>query len=209
MGDDASGRGGEAPSSAVTVSLHPLVIMNISEHVTRMRAQQNDPKQPIQVFGAILGVQSGRHVEMKNSFEVKWADEGKGYALPLAVYESVPTAGLSAAAAGGPVVWHSVHWTLASEQAERIGIEHVAQISTDSTSIRAGELPRDEHIIREIAQLVHRIPLMNSEKFSQQYKNVWFSQSAPVLLFSERFIEGLLTPFYIAALPDACPWCIF
>lgn len=35
----------------------------------------------MQVFGAILGKQSGRHVEMMNSFEVKWSDEGKGYAV--------------------------------------------------------------------------------------------------------------------------------
>lgn len=35
-------------NSAVTVSLHPLVIMNISEHMTRMRAQTNDGR-PIEV----------------------------------------------------------------------------------------------------------------------------------------------------------------
>lgn len=31
-------------TSAITVSLHPLVIMNISEHVTRISVQQNDGK---------------------------------------------------------------------------------------------------------------------------------------------------------------------
>lgn len=34
---------GTVPS--VTVSLHPLVIMNISEHWTRIRAQAGEPKQ--------------------------------------------------------------------------------------------------------------------------------------------------------------------
>jgi COP9 signalosome complex subunit 6 len=31
--------------STVTVSLHPLVIMNISEHWTRVRAQEGKPMQ--------------------------------------------------------------------------------------------------------------------------------------------------------------------
>uniref|UniRef100_A0A8R1U2F7 COP9 signalosome complex subunit 6 n=1 Tax=Onchocerca volvulus TaxID=6282 RepID=A0A8R1U2F7_ONCVO len=258
--------GHNEPISAITVSLHPLVIMNISEHVTRTSAQRNDGKS-FEVFGAILGKQSGRHVEMMNSFEVKWSDDGKGYAvidanflstreqqyqevfhdldyvgwytiggtkpteadwevhqqfsvmhespilvkldpkappgnkLPVAIYESVCATGLK----GGPssVVWHSVSWSLASEQAERIGIEHVAQISTVSANtisstnkqivgqlgainmlqsrleliydylraVRTGELPRDEEIIREIAQLVRRVPVMGSDKFVEQYKN--------------------------------------
>ena len=32
-------------SGSVSVSLHPLVIMNISEHWTRVRAQEGKPKQ--------------------------------------------------------------------------------------------------------------------------------------------------------------------
>lgn len=51
----------------------------------------------------------------------------------MAIYESVPTTGVSTS---GPssTVWRSVNWSLASEQAERIGIEHVAQISTVSAN---------------------------------------------------------------------------
>ncbi|KAL4002967.1 Maintenance of mitochondrial structure and function family protein [Acanthocheilonema viteae] len=265
--DDNKSVGHNELTSAITVSLHPLVIMNISEHVTRTSAQQNDGK-PFEVFGAILGKQSGRHIEMMNSFEVKWSDEGKGYAvidasflstrqqqyqevfhdldyvgwytigsttpthadwevhqqfavlhespifvkldpkappgnkLPVAIYESVSTSGLSTSSPSS-VMWHSVNWSLASEQAERIGIEHVAQISTVSAStisstnkqiagqmgainmlqsrleliydyllaVRKGELPRDEVVIREIAQLVRRVPVLGSDKFLQQYKN--------------------------------------
>lgn len=36
---------GPATVPSVTVSLHPLVIMNISEHWTRIRAQNNSPQQ--------------------------------------------------------------------------------------------------------------------------------------------------------------------
>lgn len=34
---------------SVTVSLHPLVIMNISEHWTRIRAQEGKPQQGIDI----------------------------------------------------------------------------------------------------------------------------------------------------------------
>uniref|UniRef100_A0A6M2DKH8 COP9 signalosome complex subunit 6 n=1 Tax=Xenopsylla cheopis TaxID=163159 RepID=A0A6M2DKH8_XENCH len=56
---------GTIPS--VTVSLHPLVIMNISEHWTRRRAQEGSPQQ---VIGALIGKQKGRNIEVMNSFEL-------------------------------------------------------------------------------------------------------------------------------------------
>lgn len=60
-----------APSSvstpAVTVSLHPLVIMNVSEHWTRIKAQEGTPQQ---VIGALIGKQKGRSLEIMNSFEL-------------------------------------------------------------------------------------------------------------------------------------------
>lgn len=58
-----------ATMPSITVSLHPLVIMNISEHWTRIRAQNNSPQQ---VIGALIGKQSGRNVEVMNSFELKF-----------------------------------------------------------------------------------------------------------------------------------------
>jgi COP9 signalosome complex subunit 6 len=60
-----------APSSAapsVIVALHPLVIMNISEHWTRIRAQLG---KSAQVYGALLGRQKGRNIELCTSFEIK------------------------------------------------------------------------------------------------------------------------------------------
>jgi len=52
---------------SLNVLLHPLVIVNISEHYTRIRAQHNTG---VPVFGAIMGVQDGRRVEVFNSFEI-------------------------------------------------------------------------------------------------------------------------------------------
>lgn len=81
---------------SVTVSLHPLVIMNISEHWTRIRAQEGSPSQgrirhhcteitfnicsscflfPLlvrTVIGALIGKQTGRNIEVMNSFELKF-----------------------------------------------------------------------------------------------------------------------------------------
>lgn len=56
--------------SSVTLSLHPLVIMNIAEHHTRVRVQT---ARVTPVYGALLGKIKGRHVELCNTFEFKLA----------------------------------------------------------------------------------------------------------------------------------------
>lgn len=55
----------------IQVSLHPLVIMNVSEHWTRIRAQQ-EPESKIVIIGAVIGKQKGRNIEIMNSFELKF-----------------------------------------------------------------------------------------------------------------------------------------
>ena len=59
-----------AVNSSVDVSLHPLVIMNISDHYTRVKMQQENSQDQPQVYGALLGTQKGRSVEICNSFEL-------------------------------------------------------------------------------------------------------------------------------------------
>lgn len=54
-------------TGSVCVALHPLVIMNISEHWTRIRAQEGKPQQ---VIGALIGKQKGRNIDIMNSFEL-------------------------------------------------------------------------------------------------------------------------------------------
>ncbi|KAI9336826.1 COP9 signalosome complex subunit 6-like protein [Zopfochytrium polystomum] len=53
--------------SGFIITLHPLVIMNISDHFTRVKAQTGTSTP---VFGALIGIQSGREIEIFNSFEV-------------------------------------------------------------------------------------------------------------------------------------------
>jgi COP9 signalosome complex subunit 6 len=52
----------------MSISLHPLVLVNISDHWTRNKVQQN--KENPRVIGALLGVQTGRNIEIFNSFEL-------------------------------------------------------------------------------------------------------------------------------------------
>ncbi|KAG6866856.1 hypothetical protein C0991_008792 [Blastosporella zonata] len=55
-------------TSGLTLSLHPLPILNISEHLTRLKLQKNTLS-PF-VLGALLGTQAGREVEIVNTFEL-------------------------------------------------------------------------------------------------------------------------------------------
>ncbi|KAF8649907.1 hypothetical protein AX16_005666 [Volvariella volvacea WC 439] len=55
-------------TSGLTLSLHPLPILNISEHLTRLKLQTNS-NTPF-VLGALLGTQNGREVEIVNTFEL-------------------------------------------------------------------------------------------------------------------------------------------
>ncbi|KAJ6574707.1 COP9 signalosome subunit 6 [Mycena capillaripes] len=55
-------------TSGLSLSLHPLPILNISEHLTRLKLQTNS-NSPF-VLGALLGTQNGREVEIVNTFEL-------------------------------------------------------------------------------------------------------------------------------------------
>lgn len=70
-------------SSGLTFKLHPLVLLNISDHYTRVKSQAtgadagagssataDSPPAPPRVFGCVIGVQRGRTVEIFNSFEL-------------------------------------------------------------------------------------------------------------------------------------------
>jgi len=68
-----------ADEGSLSLALHPLVLINISDHFTRARCQSKDatPALP-RVFGVVIGEQTGRHVEIANSFEVKVVPGGCG-----------------------------------------------------------------------------------------------------------------------------------
>ncbi|XP_071798663.1 COP9 signalosome complex subunit 6-like [Asterias amurensis] len=178
-------------TGSVSVALHPLVIMNISEHWTRIRAQEG---KPTQVLGAIIGQQKGRNIEVFNSFELLfdivdgniivdreyyntkeeqfkqvfsdldflgWYTTGglcnesdikvhkqicainespiflklnplarHTDQLPISIYESV----IDLVNGEATMLFVELPYTLATEEAERIGVDHVARVTTNETS---------------------------------------------------------------------------
>ncbi|KAI9256892.1 maintenance of mitochondrial structure and function-domain-containing protein [Sporodiniella umbellata] len=57
-------------SSGLSISVHPLVLLNISDHYTRTKLQNPSIVQNGRVFGALLASQSGRSIDIVNSFEL-------------------------------------------------------------------------------------------------------------------------------------------
>ncbi|CAO3633648.1 unnamed protein product [Cunninghamella echinulata] len=61
-------------NSGLSISIHPLVLLNISDHYTISKLQ-NPSKNGI--YGAILAQQSGRDIDIINSFELPFDDTTK------------------------------------------------------------------------------------------------------------------------------------
>lgn len=264
---------------SVTVSLHPLVLMNISEHWSRMRAQSGCRQE---VYGALIGKQTGRNIEILNSFELKfevieqdviinrdyyntkeeqykqvfsdldflgWYNTSSNSPsegdikvhkqicqinespimlqldpmsrnvdqMPIKLYESV----IDIVQGEATMLFVPLTYTLATEEAERIGVDHVARMSTNE----AGENSVvAEHLIAQhsaIKMLHYRVKLVlayvkavesgilkpNHEILREAYS---LSQRLPVVQ-SEQFRQefytqcndvGLIT--YLGAITRAC-----
>mmetsp|Transcript_40628 Transcript_40628/g.104022 ORF Transcript_40628/g.104022 Transcript_40628/m.104022 type:complete len:307 (-) Transcript_40628:189-1109(-) len=61
-------------SSGLEFRLHPLVLINVSDHFTRTKANVDDA--PSRVLGCLLGSHTGRVVEISNSFELQYNADG-------------------------------------------------------------------------------------------------------------------------------------
>jgi len=246
-------------TGSVSVSLHPLVIMNVSEHWTRVRAQHGEPQQ---VYGALIGKQKGRNMEVMNSFELltiqtddvvtidreyyntkeeqfkqvfseldflgwyttgdstteadikvhkqicqinespimlKLNPQAKSSQLPISLYESV----IDLVNGEATMLFVELSYTLATEEAERIGVDHVARMSSadpgDASAVaehltaqfnavkmlhsrvkvileyvkavQAGEVEKNHEILREAYSLCHRLPVLNTARFNDEFYN--------------------------------------
>jgi len=173
---------------SVSISLHPLVIMNVSEHWTRLRAQEGSDQL---VYGALIGKQKGRNIEIMNSFELLFSCIGDDVIidrdyyttkeeqfkqvfsemdflgwyttgetpnerdirvhkqlceinecpvlmkldprpkntdqLPVSMYESV----IDLVSGEATMLFVPLTYTLATEEAERIGVDHVARMCSN------------------------------------------------------------------------------
>nr|SVE75850.1 EOG090X08T4 [Daphnia hispanica] len=263
-------------TGSISVLLHPLVVMNISEHWTRVRAQEGKAQQ---VIGALIGKQKGRSLEIMNSFELVftvidnividrdyyntkeeqfkqvfsdmdflgWYTTGdspnesdihvhkqiceinespvilklnpftRNADLPVTMYESV----IDLVNGEATMLFVELSYTLATEEAERIGVDHVARMASGDSNessqvaeqlqaqhnavkmlanrvrlileyIRAmerGEVPKSHEVLREAKSLTHRLPVLNSEIFQEEY----YTQYNDVLLQT-----------YLASITKAC-----
>lgn len=70
---------------SVAISLHPLVLMNIAEHWTRFRAQEGVARA---VYGALIGKQDGRKIEVYNSFELRHETIGEDVVINKDYYNT-------------------------------------------------------------------------------------------------------------------------
>lgn len=64
----------QASNSGLLFHLHPLVLINISDHFVRIRANGLGEGSS-RVYGCLLGQQIGREVSVSNSFEMKITDK--------------------------------------------------------------------------------------------------------------------------------------
>ncbi|KAI7898943.1 COP9 signalosome complex subunit 6-like protein [Cokeromyces recurvatus] len=57
-------------SSGLSISVHPLVLLNISDHYTRTKLQNPTAIENGRMYGALLAAQTGRDVDIINTFEL-------------------------------------------------------------------------------------------------------------------------------------------
>ncbi|XP_069738570.1 COP9 signalosome complex subunit 6 isoform X2 [Phaenicophaeus curvirostris] len=213
-------------TGSVAVALHPLVILNISDHWIRMRSQEGRPGQ---VIGALIGRQEGRNIEVMNSFELLshvvdgqvlidkeyyytkeeqfkqvfkeleflgWYTTGgppdpadihihkqvceiiesplflklnpmtKHTDLPVSVFESV----IDIINGEATMLFAELPYTLATEEAERIGVDHVARMTaTGGGESSTGEVPYNHEVLREACALCHCLPVLSTDKFKTDF----------------------------------------
>lgn len=76
---------GELDQSDFFCCVHKLVLVNIGDHHTRVKVNSDNADQPPPaVLGCLLGAQSGREVDISNSFEIMYSMDGGAIAVDWA-----------------------------------------------------------------------------------------------------------------------------
>jgi len=57
---------------SVSITLHPLAVLNISDHLTRAKYQMGKDSN-YRVIGCLLGKQQGRFLDVVNTVEISFA----------------------------------------------------------------------------------------------------------------------------------------
>jgi len=234
------------------VKLHPMVIVNLSDHFTREKVKAG---KNVRIYGILLGQQSGRKVEIYNSFEILvdenktieheflkkrlsqfqrvyehdeilgWYTTGKFEAYDIGIHQQVEAYNesplfllLDPETKPGSqnlpiqmcettvkvvdekprIVFTKIPYSIETTEAERIAVDHVANVSTGGRSMltshlstlqsaikmlnmrvkiitrfvqetKAGKIPRDEGLLRSINALCHLLPAIDTDKFKEDF----------------------------------------
>jgi len=236
---------------AMVVNLHPMVIVNISDHFTREKVRTGKNQR---VYGVILGQQSGRKVEISNTYEIfvnekgqidseflvkrlgqfkrvyshdeilGWYATGKIESFDIAIHQQIETYNespllliLDSETKPGnqtlPIVlWETtvkvvedkprvvftrVPYTIETTEAERIAVDHVANVSSGRSLLTShlstlqsaikmlnlrvkiitrfvkeskdGTIPKDEGLLRSVNALCHLLPTIDTDKFKEDF----------------------------------------
>jgi len=242
----------EEGKGAMDVKLHPMVIVNLSDHFTREKVKAG---KNVRIYGTLLGQQSGRKVEIYNSFEILvdenktieheflkkrlsqfqrvyehdeilgWYTTGKFEAYDIGIHQQVEAYNesplfllLDPETKPGSqnlpiqmcettvkvvdekprIVFTKIPYSIETTEAERIAVDHVANVSTGGRSMltshlstlqsaikmlnmrvkiitrfvqetKAGKIPRDEGLLRSINALCHLLPAIDTDKFKEDF----------------------------------------
>jgi len=238
---------------AMDVKLHPMVIINLSDHYTRERVKST---KNVRCIGVLLGQQSGRKIEVYNSFEMildletknldneflkkrlvqfqrvfdhdeilGWYATGKIESYDLHIHQQMEAYNESPlfcvldpdSKAGNqnlPITlletivkvvddkpkkfFAKVPYSIETTEAERIAVDHIANVSSGGRSLlsshlstihsaikmlnlrikiitrfvqetKGGKVPRDEGLLRSINALCHLLPAIDTDKFKEDF----------------------------------------
>jgi len=238
--------------AAMDVKLHPMVIVNISDHFIREKVKTGKNQR---IYGLLLGQQSGRKVEIYNTFEILvshdgvidseflkkrfvqfqrvfshdeilgWYSTGKLENFDIGIHQQIEQYNESPlllildpdTKPGNQnlpiVLWETtvkvvddkpkigftrVPYTIETTEAERIAVDHVANVSTGGRSLltshlttlqsaikmlnsrvkiitrfvkesRDGTIPRDEGLLRSVNALCHLLPTIDTDKIKEDF----------------------------------------
>jgi len=238
--------------AAMDVKLHPMVIVNISDHFTRVKVSKPGVNQ--RVYGILTGQQSGRKVEISNTYEILvtdnghidaeflkkrlqqfqrvfshdeilgWYATGKLETSDIGIHQQIESYNESPillimdpeTKPGNQtlpiVLWETtvkvvedkprfvftrVPYTIETTEAERIAVDHVANVSTGRSMLTShlstlqsaikmlnlrvkiitrfvqqtkdGAIPHDEGLLRSVNALCHLLPTIDTDKFKEDF----------------------------------------
>nr|CAG4648735.1 EOG090X08T4 [Polyphemus pediculus] len=180
------------------------------DHVARMATGEGPNESDIHVHKQICEINESPVILKLNPFP-------RNSDLPVTMFESV----IDLVNGAATMLFVELTYTLATEEAERIGVDHVARMASGDLSessqvaeqlqaqhnavkmlanrvrlileyikaMERGEVPKSHEVLREAKSLTHRLPVLNSETFQEEY----YTQYNDVLLQT-----------YLASITKAC-----